>query len=178
MTCCFFEIASMRDYLRLIDTHTPGPRNDVTPLFADYEAFTSLVEDLIKPFAKIEFDAVVGIDALGFIVGAAMAFRMKKGFVPIRKGGKLPVETDSVEFMDYTGQRKSLELRTDAIKPRTKVLIVDEWIETGAQVKAAIELVERQSGIIVGIATINMDDNEQTRLIREKYFCHAIWQGE
>jgi adenine phosphoribosyltransferase len=69
-------------------------------------------------------------------------------------------------------------LRTDAIAPKTKVLIVDEWIETGAQVKAAIELVERQGGIVIGIATINIDDNADTRLIREKYQCHALWQGE
>jgi adenine phosphoribosyltransferase len=168
----------MRDYFQLIDTNTQGPRNDVTPLFADYEAFSSLVEDLIKPFAQVEFDYVMGIDALGFIVGSAIALRTKKGFVPIRKGGKLPVKTNAVDFVDYTGRRKSLELRTDAIAPKTKVLIVDEWIETGAQVKAAIELVERQGGIVIGIATINIDDNADTRLIREKYQCHALWQGE
>lgn len=168
----------MRNYLQLIDTNTQGPRNDVTPLFADYEAFSSLVEDLIKLFVQVEFDYVIGIDALGFIVGTAIALRTKKGFVPIRKGGKLPVKTNAVDFVDYTGQRKSLELRIDAIAAETKVLIVDEWIETGAQVKAAIELVERQGGIVVGIATINIDDNADTRLIREKYQCHALWQNE
>ena len=168
----------MHDYLRLIDTNTQGPRNDVTPLFADYEAFASLVEDLIKPFAQVEFDYVIGIDALGFIVGTAIALRTKKGFVPIRKGGKLPVETETVDFVDYTGQKKSLELRAGAINPQTRVLIVDEWIETGAQVKAAIELVERQGGIVVGIATISIDDNADTRVMREKYRCHALWQDE
>jgi len=168
----------MRNYLQLIDTHTQGPRSDVTPLFADYKAFSSLVEDLIEPFLQVAFDYVIGIDALGFIVGAALALRAKKGFVSIRKGGKLPVQTHSVDFVDYTGQIKSLELRADAIAAGTKVLIVDEWIETGAQIKAAIELVERQGGIVVGIATINIDDNAETRLIREKYQCHALWEDE
>jgi len=61
------------DYLRLIDTNTPGPRYDVTPLFADYEAFSFLVEDLLEGFIGVEFDCVVGIDALGFILGTAVA---------------------------------------------------------------------------------------------------------
>ncbi len=74
-----------------IDTHTQGPRCDVTALFADYEAFAALVEDLVIPFAHVELDYVAGIDALGFILGAAIALQLPRGFLPIRKGGKLPV---------------------------------------------------------------------------------------
>ena len=95
---------------------------------------------------------MAGIDALGFILGAAIAVRLKKGFVPIRKGGKLPVQTDVARFVDYTGQEKSLELRVGAIQPRTRVLVVDEWVETGAQVRAAIELLEKQGGVVIGVA--------------------------
>ena len=168
----------MPSYLQLVDTQTQGPRYDVTPLFADYEAFASLVEDLLRPFAGVEFECVAGIDALGFILGAAIALRAKKGFVPIRKGGKLPVKTDSVEFTDYSEKRKSLEMRADAIKPGARVLVVDEWIETGSQIKAAIELIEKRRGIVVGIATINMDDNELTRWLKQNYKCHAVWEGE
>ena len=166
----------MTNYLQLIDTHTQGPRCDVTPLFADYKAFSSLVKDILECFAKVEFDCVAGIDALGFILGTAIALRAEKGFVPIRKGGKLPVKSDSVDFVDYTGQRKSLELRADALNPGTRVLVVDEWVETGAQVSAAAQLVERQGGIVVGIATINIDDNKVTRLLRDTYKCCAVWQ--
>ena len=136
----------MTDYRDLIDTATDGPRYDVTPLFADYDAFAQLVSDLLYPFRENQFDCVVGIDALGFILGTAVAIHSKKAFVPIRKGGKLPVVSDAIGFVDYTDQVKSLELRKGAIEPGTRVLLVDEWIETGSQVKAAVELIEGQGG--------------------------------
>lgn len=164
-------------YLRLIDTNTPGRRNDVTPVFADYGAFSALVEDLSECFKDVDFDYVAGIDALGFILGTAMAFHFEVGFLPIRKGGKLPVPADKAEFVDYSNQSKSLELRENAIEAGAKVLLVDEWIETGAQIKAAIELLENQGGTVVGIATINIDDNEGTHPIKAKYNCHAVWGG-
>jgi adenine phosphoribosyltransferase len=168
----------MDNYLRLIDRRTPGRRYDVTPIFADSQAFSALVEDLIHPFAKVEFDCVAGIDALGFILGAAIAVRLKKGFLPIRKGGKLPVLAETAEFVDYTGQKKSLELRIGAIRPGTRVLVVDEWVETGAQIQAAIELLEKQGGVVIGVATINLEDNAVTRLLRDKYQCHSVWHGD
>jgi len=165
----------MKDYLRLIDTETPGPRCDVTPLFADGDALQALVSDLAHPFEKIDFEYVVGIDALGFILGMALALYLDKGFVPIRKGGKLPVPVTSRQFIDYTGEQKTLELRKDILKPENRVLLVDEWIETGAQVAAAIELIEEEAANVIGIATINIDDNPATQKIREKYYCHTIW---
>jgi adenine phosphoribosyltransferase len=167
----------MRDYVQLIDTDTQGPRYDVTPLFADHGALSSLVEDLLCGFADVEFDYVVGIDALGFILGTAIAMRARKGFVPIRKGGKLPVETDVVALVDYTGETKYLELRAGVFEPGARVLLVDEWIETGAQVKAAIELIEGQAGSVAGIATINMDWNATTDWLREQYRCHTVWEA-
>ena len=165
----------MSSYLNLIDINTKGPRYDVTPLFADFESFSALVEDLLAQFNTDAFDYVAGIDALGFILGTAISFRALKGFIPIRKGGKLPVETLSVHFVDYSGQEKSLEMRVDAIKPGARVLLVDEWIETGAQVNAAIELIESQQGVIVGVATINIDENKETEKLRKKYKCYAVW---
>lgn len=165
----------MRNYLHLIDVNTEGPRYDVTPLFADFESFSALVEDLLAQFNTDKIDYVAGIDALGFILGTAISFRALKGFIPIRKGGKLPVETLSVHFVDYSGQEKSLEMRVDAIKPGARVLLVDEWIETGAQVNAAIELIESQKGVVVGVATINIDENKETEKLKKKYKCYAVW---
>ena len=159
----------------LIDVNTEGPRYDVTPLFADFESFSALVEELLAQSSTIEFDYVAGIDALGFILGTALSFRALKGFIPIRKGGKLPVETLSVNFVDYSGQEKSLEIRADAIKPGARVLLVDEWIETGAQVNAAIELIERLKGVVIGIATINIDENKETEKLKKKYKCYTVW---
>jgi adenine phosphoribosyltransferase len=77
--------------------------------------------------------------------------------------------------VDYSGQEKSLEMRVDAIKPGARVLLVDEWIETGAQVNAAIELIESQQGVVVGVATINIDENKETEKLKKKYKCNAVW---
>jgi adenine phosphoribosyltransferase len=159
-------------YLKLIDTHTRG-RYDVTPLFSDYAAFDHLTNDLAQKFVTVKIDRIAGIDALGFILGTALAFRLQKGFIPIRKGGKLPTRVERAEFVDYTQERKSLEIRADAIAQGMKVLIVDEWIETGAQVKAAIDLVERLGATVVGVAAINIDENKNTRPLMEKYNCQS-----
>lgn len=132
-----------------------------------------MLDDIEGAFAGANFDYVTGIDALGFILGAALALRARKGFVPIRKGGKLPVPADRISFVDYTGSEKSLELRRNSLRPGTRVLVVDEWIETGAQVNAAIRLIEGQGGVVAGIATINMDDNPATRRLRETYRCYS-----
>lgn len=163
------------DYLRLIDKKTEGQRYDVTPLFADADAFASLLDDLAAQFQSVEFDAVAAIDALGFILGAGIAHRSSKGLIPIRKGGKLPVKTHAVEFIDYTGKSKSLELRKGAFMSGTRLLLVDEWIETGAQIKAAIELINMTDGKVVGIASINIDSNESTQELIENYECFSVW---
>ncbi len=164
----------MTDYSSLIDTRTQGPRTDVTPLFTDYPAFIALLDDLTALFPAKSYDLVAGIDALGFILGTAVAMRTRKGFLPLRKGGKLPVKTDTAYFVDHSGHPKSLDLRPDAIPPGTRILVVDDWIQTGAQVKAAIELIERQGGVVVGVATIGMNDNDGTRLLVEQYNAHAV----
>jgi hypothetical protein len=102
-------------YLSLIDRDTRGNRCDVTPVFEDPLGFGALVEDLVGRLAGLEFKVVAAIDALGFVLGTAVALRMGKGLVVVRKGGKLPVAADREEFVDYSGERKSLELRTGAI---------------------------------------------------------------
>jgi adenine phosphoribosyltransferase len=167
--------AKMKDFLKLIDTETDGPRCDVTPLFADPQAFEALVTDLCAPFFDREIDYVAGIDALGFILGTAMAMRLQKGFIPIRKGGKLPVAVSRAEFMDYSGEAKTLELRQGSIQAGERVLVVDEWVETGAQVQAAVDLIEGAGGCVAGIVAINMDDTPLVRRLRERYMCQAVW---
>jgi len=121
---------------------------------------------------------VAGIDALGFVLGTAMAIHLQRGFVPIRKGGKLPVLVEKEEFVDYSGQNKALEIRKGMIKNHEKVLLVDEWIETGAQVNTAINLIEKEGGLIAGIATINIDINPLTIQLRSKYKCHSIMEND
>lgn len=165
----------VKDYLRLIDTHTPGPRCDVTPLFADPVAFAQSVADLAAPFRAAPLDYVAGIDALGFILGAALALYLQKGFLPLRKGGKLPVAVTAAQFVDYTGQEKTLELRQGSVRKGARVLLVDEWIETGAQMQAAIHLIEEAGGSVIGIAALNIDANPLPARLCEQYKCHALW---
>lgn len=164
----------MKPYLSLIDTDTSGNRNDVTPLFADAKAFKQMVSDLAEPFLSFRIDLVACIDALGFILGSAVAQHLNAGLIPIRKGGKLPVETESIQFIDYSGKTKSLEIRKDSHLHDVRILLIDEWIETGTQVQAAIRLIENQGGIVVGIATINIDRNEKTSGLRSKFTIHSL----
>ena len=166
----------MKEYLDLIDTTTTGGRYDVTPLFGNYQAFSALLDDLLALCREIEYDTVVGIDALGFILGSALAVRAEKPFVPIRKGGKLPVEVHKASFIDYTGKEKSLEIRPDALTLQNRVLLVDEWIETGAQVKAAIGLIEGLDAEVAAVLAIAIDDSPTIRELDDQYPILAITQ--
>jgi adenine phosphoribosyltransferase len=163
----------MKDFINYIDTETDGSRYDVTPIFENIEVFNEVIESLVSSI-KVDFDKVAGIDALGFILGTGIALKMNKGFIPLRKGGKLPCEADSVDFIDYTGNKKNLEMRKEIIEKGTRVLLVDEWIETGAQIDASIKLIERQGGTVVGIASIAIDDKDQCRRIRAQYPCYTL----
>jgi adenine phosphoribosyltransferase len=163
-------------YDRLINKRTKR-RYDVTPIFGDAKAFSSLVTDMAALFGKERFDTIVGIDALGFIIGGAMALKLRKGFVPVRKGGKLPGIKGTVlrvSSKDYTKTMKSFEMNKGSIRKGEKVLIVDEWIETGSQVKAAIKLIEMQGGKVIGIAALCAEKTPKTRILFDKYNCRAI----
>jgi len=167
----------MKSYLAKIDDNTPGPRNDVTPSFADRKAFAQLANDLADPFAGMSVDAVGAIDALGFIIGTAIAERLDVGVIALRKGGKLPVETIQQTLTDYSGSQKVLEVRPDLIRPDMRILIVDEWIETGAQVAAAIALIERLGATVAGIATICMDGRPETETLQQRYAVRQVWDA-
>ena len=164
----------MKNYLSLIDRNTSG-RCDVTPLFSHFDGFNTLVNDLIDQVPKTGIDIVACIDALGFILGTAISQKLNVGILTIRKGGKLPVTTDQIDFTDYTGLEKQLEIRQDILSEGSRVLIVDEWIETGAQVGASIKLIENQGAIVVGIVSIAMDDNEKTKYLKSNYKVISVW---
>ena len=169
---------SIVDYLRLIDrSKLHYKRSDVTPIFAEPAAFAALV-DVLRPWAGEKVERVVGTDALGFILGTALALKLGVGFVPVRKGGKLPVKHERVAYRDYSGTEKIFELRTDPWPPGTRVLLVDDWIETGATARAAVELIERAGGVVVGIAAIAFRKNEKTAELWAKYRCHGVWPEE
>jgi adenine phosphoribosyltransferase len=152
-------------------------RCDMTPIFEDAKAFSNLVNDLIKPFKNEQIDKIIALDALGFVLGGAIASKLGVGLIVARKGGKLPRKKSNLlqkSFVDYTKTKKSFEINKSAIKNGEKLLLVDEWIETGSQVKAAISLVEKANGKIIGISTLGVEKNNKTKILFEKYNLKSI----
>ena len=161
-----------RWYLDIMSPNTKGEKFawlDPTSIYINGEAFTQLLDDLTADLEGVDCDVVAGLDAMGFVLGAALATRIGVGFLPIRKAGKLCVDTDSVSFTNYSGRTQDMEMRTPAFAAGTRVLLVDQWIETGGTMDGAIRLVERQGGIVAGIATIAMEDNDRTAGYRAAY---------
>jgi adenine phosphoribosyltransferase len=124
---------------------------DITTLLSDPAAFTESIELMTAPFADEKIDIVVGMESRGFIFSAPMAMHLGAGFVPVRKLGKLPSETISVEYELEYGTN-TLEVHRDAIKPGQRVLIVDDLLATGGTVLGTIDLVQQLKGEIVGLS--------------------------
>ena len=126
---------------------------DITPLLADPVAFSTVIDTMVVHYGRGNVDKVVGIEARGFIVAAPVAYHFNAGFVPVRKVGKLPWDTDAESYeLEYGSE--TLEIHTDAFEPGERVLIVDDVLATGGTAKATATLVERMGGKVVGIATI------------------------
>jgi adenine phosphoribosyltransferase len=123
---------------------------DITPLLADAEAFATAVDALCADFTKAGIDYVAAVEARGFIFGAAVARRLGAGFVPIRKKGKLPGQTESISY-DLEYGTDTLEVHRDAVKSGAKVLMVDDLLATGGTMGAACKLIEKIGGKVAGI---------------------------
>jgi len=124
---------------------------DITPLLQDKAAFHAALDRLAAHYAGAGIQAVVGVESRGFIFGSVLAYLLNCGFVPVRKFGKLPYQTVTVEYELEYGTN-IVEIHTDAIQPGQRVLIVDDLLATGGTVSAAMELVEKLGGHIAGIA--------------------------
>jgi len=124
---------------------------DITTLLKDPGAFRQSIELLSVPFIDRRIDVVVGMESRGFIFSAPMALGLNAGFVPVRKLGKLPAETYSVEYALEYGTN-TLEIHRDAITPGQQVLVVDDLLATGGTVNGTIDLVRRLGGEVVGLA--------------------------
>ncbi|MFI5358616.1 MAG: adenine phosphoribosyltransferase [Halanaerobiales bacterium] len=123
---------------------------DITPLLKDAEAFKEAIDKMIEYYRDAEFDYIVGIEARGFLIGAPMAIEMGKGFIPIRKPGKLPADILSKDYdLEYGSNR--IEIHRDAISPGDRVLIIDDLLATGGTIAAAVELIEELGGQVAGI---------------------------
>jgi adenine phosphoribosyltransferase len=126
---------------------------DITPLLAHPAALQESITRLVAPFADAGVDLVCGTESRGFIFGTAAAVQMGAGFVPIRKPGKLPRESISVEYeLEYGTD--SIEMHADAIQPGQTVLMIDDLLATGGTMEASCQLVEKLGGRICGVSFV------------------------
>lgn len=135
---------------------------DITPLLGNAAALASSIDAMVVQFEGVSIDRVVGVEARGFIFGAAMAYRAGAGFVPVRKAGKLPWAVVREEYSLEYGSDK-LEIHRDAIHPGERILIVDDVLATGGTAAATAKLVEALGGVVVGLAVLLEIDELQGR---------------
>lgn len=139
---------------------------DITPLMANGEAFHSACEELKEFAAEKGAEIIVGPESRGFIFGCPIAYELNIGFVPIRKPNKLPRETISVSYNLEYGSN-TLCIHKDAIKKGQKVFIIDDLLATGGTMKAAIDLVEKLGGVVVGLGfLIELEDLKGRELLK------------
>lgn len=122
---------------------------DISPLLKDATAFQAAIDRMVSHYRGLAFDYVVGIESRGFLVGAPLAYHLGKGFIPVRKPGKLPAKTERVDYTLEYGAG-SLEIHADALAAGHRLLVVDDLLATGGTVAATRTLIERLGGEVVG----------------------------
>jgi adenine phosphoribosyltransferase len=142
-------------YIREIpDWPKPGILfRDITPLLANPQALRAAVKAMCAPYEGARIAYVAAVEARGFIFGTAVATRLNAGFVPIRKKGKLPFETERVTY-DLEYGTDTLEIHRDAVPTGAGVLMVDDLLATGGTMKAACDLIEKVEGKIIGVTCL------------------------
>lgn len=126
---------------------------DITPLLQDPKGLNMVVDSLVEQYKHQKIDKIAGIEARGFIIGAALAYKLGVGFVPVRKAGKLPAETISQAYSLEYGIDQ-LEVHTDAVNAGEQVLVIDDLIATGGTVEAASVMIQQLGGEIVACAFV------------------------
>jgi len=161
---------SLKSLIRTIPDH-PKPGilfRDITTLLKDAHGLHSAVEGLVAAVGGRRVDTVAGIEARGFILGGAVAHRLDAGFVPVRKRGKLPFATLAQDYeLEYGTDR--VEIHTDAVHAGQQILLVDDLIATGGTACAALDLIARAGGTVVGCAfVVDLPDLGGSRRLRER----------
>lgn len=143
----------LKAHIRAIpDFPKPGIMfRDITPLLQDAAALRLAVDALAAPYTQQHIDYIVGIESRGFIFGVPLAYSLNIGFVPVRKLGKLPHQTISIEYALEYGTA-AVEVHADAVRPGQRVVIVDDLLATGGTAAASVALMERLGAQVVGLA--------------------------
>jgi len=123
---------------------------DITPLVRDKKAFRYAVDLMASKYKGRQIDAILGAEARGFIFGAAMAYKLQTGFIPVRKPGKLPYKVCKASYSLEYGEN-IMEMHIDEVKKGDKILIVDDLVATGGTAKAQAELVQQRGGTVIGM---------------------------
>lgn len=144
---------------------------DITPLLGNSYLFNFCIEEMVRQIdmvARVKVDYIAGIEARGFIIGAALAQKMQKGFVPIRKKGKLPYDTISIEYSLEYGNA-ALEIHKDALKANDSVVLVDDLLASGGTTIAACSLIEKLGANIAALAyIIELENLGARKIIKDK----------
>lgn len=143
----------LKDYIRSIkDFPEEGIIfRDITSILENNESLKMAIDSMQKQIKSIDFDVVAGPESRGFIFGMPIAYNLGKSFAPIRKKGKLPCETVAIEYNLEYGDKSVIEMHKTAVKPGQKVVIIDDLLATGGTTEAAVKLVEKLGGIVVGV---------------------------
>ncbi|MDR2568757.1 MAG: adenine phosphoribosyltransferase [Oscillospiraceae bacterium] len=156
---------SLKDRLIEILPKDSIGRYDLLPIFGCTELFSDIIDFLSTPYFE-RVDYVVAPEAIGWVIGSAIAKKLEVGFIPIRKLGKLPYPQNLLlaqSYVDYSGKTKSLEIKRNCVGSGSRILIVDEWVETGATLNCCIDLLKNLDCITVGLATIGINTCSGTK---------------
>ncbi|MGQ5524652.1 adenine phosphoribosyltransferase [Chitinimonas sp. PSY-7] len=162
--------AYIRDRIRTVpDWPQPGVQfRDITPLLQDPKSFRVLVDCFVHRYMDQQIDVVAGVDARGFILGSVIAYELNRGFVPVRKKGKLPFHTVAEEYELEYGSA-TVELHSDAIKPGQRVLLIDDLVATGGTMIAAAKLVRKLGGeVIEAAAIVDLPELGGSKLVQQQ----------
>ena len=169
----------LEDYVVTIpDFPEPGVMfRDVTSILQDKDGLNLAIKEIERLIGDVDFDLVLGPETRDFIFGVTIAYNMNKGFIPVRKKGKLPRETVSMSYDLEYGQAE-IEIHKDAIKPGQKVVIVDDLIATGGTIEAIVKLVEQLGGEVVKIVFVMELEGLEGRKKLEGYDVEAAIKYE
>lgn len=146
---------------------------DITTLLKDAEGMKAAVDAMTEKLDGVEYDLVLGPESRGFIFGMPVAYNMGKGFVPVRKAGKLPAEVVSKEYALEYGTA-TIEMHKDAIQPGQKVVIVDDLMATGGTAKAIVEMVEEMGGEVAALLFLIELDFLEGRKVLPEYRIESV----